>query len=184
VKNRTKTQLTTNKTKICESEACKNSGKYLLSSINQTIDPCDDFYQFSCGGWISNHQIKKDKPKINNMMILDEKLQEDIKKQLNKEVDASDSKSVAFAKQFFKSCLDEETLEIRGFEPLFNALNSIGGWPIVNNTNYIEDNYSWQNALAKVAGVFNLNPILGININQDTRHSTTHIIYVSIWKFS
>ena len=26
---------------------------YVLSAMNQTIDPCADFYDFSCGTWIS-----------------------------------------------------------------------------------------------------------------------------------
>lgn len=26
---------------------------YVLSAMNQTINPCDDFYDYSCGTWIS-----------------------------------------------------------------------------------------------------------------------------------
>jgi predicted metalloendopeptidase len=152
--------------------------------MDQTIDPCDDFYQFACGGWISNHQIQNDKTMISNLIILDEKLEKVIERELYKEVNPRDSKSVVFAKQYYKSCFDEETLEIRGVKPLLDTLNSIGGWPIVNNTNYIDDNYSWQNALAKVTGAFNLYPILEFNIIQNPVDSITHIIHVSIWQFS
>ncbi len=113
-------------------------------------------------------------------MILEEKLEEIVKKELNKEVNPRDSKSVAFVKKYYKSCFDEETLENRGVKPLLDMLNSIGGWPIVSNTNYIEENYSWQNALAKIIGVFNLNLILGIDIIPNRDDSKTHIIHVSI----
>jgi len=173
-------QRAANENKTCESGACKNFGQYLLSSMNQTIDPCDDFYQFACGGWISSHQIQKDKQTINNFMILEEKLEEIVKKELNKEVNPRDSKSVAFVKQYYKSCFDEETLENRGVKPLLDMLNSIGGWPIVSHTNYIEENYSWQKALAKIIGVFNLNLILGIDVIPNRDDSKTHIIHVSI----
>ena len=31
-----------------------------LSAMDRTIDPCVDFYAFSCGGWIKNNPIPPD----------------------------------------------------------------------------------------------------------------------------
>lgn len=33
------------------------SANYLLDSIDQSIEPCEDFYQFSCGTWLKNNRI-------------------------------------------------------------------------------------------------------------------------------
>src|SRR5690349_20950821 len=31
-------------------------------ALDRTADPCDDFYQFACGGWIKATEIPADKP--------------------------------------------------------------------------------------------------------------------------
>jgi hypothetical protein len=30
---------------------------YLLESIDETVDPCENFFQFACGTWIKNAKI-------------------------------------------------------------------------------------------------------------------------------
>ena len=29
----------------------------LLSAMDRTVDPCEDFYSYACGGWIKKHVI-------------------------------------------------------------------------------------------------------------------------------
>ena len=37
---------------LCLSEECILAASTVLSSLDRTADPCEDFYQFACGGWI------------------------------------------------------------------------------------------------------------------------------------
>ena len=42
---------------ICMTSECITSAAQLIESLDETADPCDDFYQFACGGWMENHPI-------------------------------------------------------------------------------------------------------------------------------
>lgn len=30
----------------------------IKNAINESVDPCEDFYEFSCGQWISNNEMQ------------------------------------------------------------------------------------------------------------------------------
>eukprot|EP00106_Octopus_bimaculoides_P022840 XP_014790282.1 PREDICTED: endothelin-converting enzyme 2-like [Octopus bimaculoides] len=43
--------------KYCLTPACVTVASTVLNSMDKTVDPCKDFFQYACGGWIKNHPI-------------------------------------------------------------------------------------------------------------------------------
>lgn len=41
--------------KICDTEHCIRSAANLRLSMDTSVDPCEDFYKFTCGRWTSEH---------------------------------------------------------------------------------------------------------------------------------
>ena len=56
---------------ICLSPQCVQTASYLLSAMDPTAQPCQDFFQFACGSWNRKHFIPEDRHDIELLRHLD-----------------------------------------------------------------------------------------------------------------
>jgi predicted metalloendopeptidase len=97
-----------------------------LNAIDKTIEPCVDFYQYSCGSWMKNNPIPADKARWgrfdelreHNLYVLHgivEKAQSGANRTpIQKEVG-----------DFYAACMDETTIDKLGSEPITPMLKQI-----------------------------------------------------------
>lgn len=52
-----------------------NLAAVILNSMNSTVDPCVDFYEYACGNWIKQHPIPDDAPSVSNFENLGQDLE-------------------------------------------------------------------------------------------------------------
>lgn len=45
----------------CLSSACIYTASEVIRALDENKDPCNDFYEFACGGWIRNNPIPEGK---------------------------------------------------------------------------------------------------------------------------
>lgn len=135
---------------ICLSKTCVKASSYFLNRIDQSINPCDDFYQFACGKFLKETIIPDDMTAENIINTVNMKIRKQILSLLVEEPKESEMNAVKLAKTFYKSCMKIDTIEQRGKKPLLDLIESYGGWPVVKGDKWKEEQWNWYDVHKKV----------------------------------
>src|SRR5437763_14773573 len=90
----------------------KETANHLVSSLDKTADPCVDFYQFACGGWIKNNPIPADQSIWSRFGELAERNRDELRGILESAAkapnrDANEQK----IGDYYSTCMDEAAIE-------------------------------------------------------------------------
>jgi endothelin-converting enzyme/putative endopeptidase len=98
-----------------------------LPSMDRSADPCADFYQYTCGGWMKNNPIPPDQPRWSVYGKLENDNLQFLWGILDDLSKTSDSRTPAQQKigDYFASCMDTGAIDRRGTEPIQSALKQI-----------------------------------------------------------
>ncbi|HEY1912117.1 MAG TPA: M13 family metallopeptidase [Vicinamibacterales bacterium] len=93
-----------------------------LDALDRHADPCNDFYQFACGGWIASHPLPSDRRSFGRFDELQERNNEILRKILETPGATGDA---AKASDFYAACMDEPRIESAGLTPIATDLTTI-----------------------------------------------------------
>ncbi|CAJ0584866.1 unnamed protein product, partial [Mesorhabditis spiculigera] len=122
----------------CTTPGCVRAANNLLNAMNTSADPCSNFFEFACGGWNREHPIPDDMFAYGTFAYAREQLRLQLRVLLESE-EGSASKSINMAKTAYKICMNTGQLDVLGSSLLLDAINELGGWPMLTGKDTAAD---------------------------------------------
>ncbi|XP_036208730.1 membrane metallo-endopeptidase-like 1 [Myotis myotis] len=163
----------------CTSPGCVIAAARILKNMDPSQDPCEDFYQHACGGWLRRHVVPETSSRYSIFDILRDEL-EVVLKGVLETATTRDRPAVQKAKTLYRSCMNESIIEERDSQPLLDILAVVGGWPVAMDkwTDTVGRHWELERQLAAMIAQFNRRVLIDLFIWNDDQNSSRHIIYI------
>ena len=141
-----------------------------VNAVDRTIDPCVDFYHYSCGTWLKDNPVPSDKAVFGRSTELADRNRAVLEDILEKVSAPSQSRNANEQKigDYYASCMDQDTIEKKGADALRPELARI-------------DALKGKDALPSLLAHYSLNgtnAFFGFGVQQDAKDSTQQIAIV------
>ncbi|CAH1118459.1 unnamed protein product [Phaedon cochleariae] len=162
----------------CLNSTCVHIANNILEAMDVTADPCEDFYAYSCNGWVKANPIPDAKTTWGTFMKLEQQNQLVVKRVLEQPIETLKSKAEQKAKMYYESCLDvNDTVETLGAQPMLDLLIKLGGWNITDSGFNITT-WTLQNITQTIQNKFNIGGLFSYAVGEDDRNSTRHVLQI------
>jgi len=141
-----------------------------LSSMDRSVDPCTDFYHYSCGGWIKKNPIPSDQSRWDVYSKLEDENHRFLWGLLQEAAKRTATRSAVEAEigDYFHACMDESRVEQLGAAPLKESLDQIAALKSLRDLPAF---------LAREHLVIGPHMMFGFGSNQDFEDSTKVIAF-------
>jgi putative endopeptidase len=85
----------------------------VLKAMNKSVNPCDDFYLYSCGNWIATHPVPPDESRIEKSFEEVENFNDAVL-----ELIFADPNLDPKLRVYYSSCMNEDAIERLGVDPV------------------------------------------------------------------
>ena len=150
----------------------------VLENMDQTAEPCQDFYQYACGGWMDNTILSASEGRTSTFDAADDHLEVVLLNELSAAVVPGEAESIIKSKNFYKACMNMTTVELNGGVSVVETAKKVGGWPMGGDAkptwsiSSIED---WAKTLNDFAVEMTEQSILGVYVSVDESNVANHL---------
>ncbi len=101
--------------------------RFDANAVDRSVQPCDDFYQYSCGQWVAKNPIPPDRARWGRLTELTERNLITLRDILEKAAKPGAKRDPIDQKigDYYASCMDEAAIEAKGTSPLKPELDRI-----------------------------------------------------------
>ncbi|XP_030008243.1 endothelin-converting enzyme 2-like isoform X2 [Sphaeramia orbicularis] len=159
---------------LCLSEACVTVASQMVEAMDRGADPCQDFYQFACGGWMRKNPLPDGRSRWSTFNSIWEQNQALLKHLLENGTFNGSSEAERKTQSYYLSCLNTQRIEELGAQPLIDLIAKIGGWNMTGP--WDKDNF--MEVLKTVSGPYRSQPFFSVGVSADPKNSNSNVIQV------
>uniref|UniRef100_A0A4W5P791 Membrane metalloendopeptidase like 1 n=1 Tax=Hucho hucho TaxID=62062 RepID=A0A4W5P791_9TELE len=150
------------------SQVSLNSAR-LLQNMDATVEACQNFYQYACGGWLERHVIPETSSRHSVFDILRDKLEIVLKGPVHPFF-------ISMSNHFWVTLKYLTVIQLDS-KPLMRLIDSIGDWPVASE-DWNKEAWSLEDTLATLNSRYHKKVMLDMYVWTDDRDSRRHIIYI------
>uniref|UniRef100_A0A671XVJ8 Phosphate regulating endopeptidase homolog, X-linked n=1 Tax=Sparus aurata TaxID=8175 RepID=A0A671XVJ8_SPAAU len=158
-----------------------------MTKMDQSINPCDDFYTYSCGGWLKENPIPEDSSSYGIYPWLRQHVDIKLKEA---PLDPKELEAVTKAKILYRSCMNETILEHVDAKPMLKTLKqAVFRWPVVGeglggDYQWSAEHWSLLKTLAEMRNQHSKSVLIRLYVSPDDKNSSHYIIKVRHRQFT
>lgn len=147
--------------------------------MDKSVNPCEDFYSFACGGFEAKNVIPDDQSSVTTFSLISDEVTEQLRNLIERPIKEGDAEPFKLVKKLYQSCLNKTRAEEVGLNPLKEVLEQFGGWPVVVGDSWNESTFVWTEMIYKfrLAG-YSIDYFVDFSVTTDLKNSTSRIIDV------
>uniref|UniRef100_A0A7N9B0C2 Phosphate regulating endopeptidase homolog, X-linked n=1 Tax=Mastacembelus armatus TaxID=205130 RepID=A0A7N9B0C2_9TELE len=161
----------------------------IITKLDRSINPCEDFYRYACGGWLKENPIPEDSSSYGIYPWLRQHVDIRLKELLEAPSDPNELEAVSKAKILYRSCMDETMLEQVDAKPMLKTLTQPEfRWPVVGDE--LGGSYQWSagqwsllRTLAEMRNQHSKSVLIRLYVSPDDKNSSYYIIKVRYLQF-
>lgn len=173
---------------VCVTDGCVMSAASVLSNMDKTVNPCDDFYEFACGDFVRGTVIDVDKTSRTTYNMVSDSVSCKVQQILEKKSaskakvvhdNGTDSKCryTKLARNLFSMCMDETALDDLGITPILEMITTVGGWPVLLGDEWMENNFSWTDQVFRFRDVgLSVDYFVDLSVKVNHKNTSEHIV--------
>ena len=143
----------------------------MRSYMNESVDPCTDFYAFSCANWAKKPLLYD----ISMFDVINYRFALKVIRMLQSPEDPADNEIDKKVKAFYQSCINfsHKFNKDDYRQKLIEIMDEFGGMPAVKGADWNEDSFDWLETVAKIMHKYKKDIIIALNLGPDYMMSTT-----------
>lgn len=158
----------------CKTDQCTKQSLNMSRMMDKSADPCDDFYQYACGGWIAEG-LPDDHAKWTVFAYLTEQTENLLRRVFEEQKDSADNSVGKLVYNWYASCTNQRERDILGSDPLVNLIHKTVGAkfsPFVPN-DFDDPDWILEDVLATVHRSLGVFPLFTVSLSIDPRNASS-----------